>query len=220
MKKTILYLSIILIVLTFSQCQNNTAHIDEQFGQGIILQQDSAVLFFKGLTFFPEEKKIDSTKLKTKLNLYLYKPYTGETELIKKFDQVKNWPGAWETFLDYNGNYIGFSLNNIKNKKLAEEEGIYLYDRNKKETNKIEEVGTKFWMSPDYKLIIYHLFDEESNSYQLYGYDTEEKKRSLFEEAQPKIKNVEWLKKGEAALLMTEKEDSTILVEFKEQKVK
>ena len=220
MKKLSFSFTLIILMFGLNNCQQELAHIDEQFGHGIILEDDSSVLFFKGLTYYPEGDNIDTSKLKTKLKLYLYHPKKGESRLIKEFDIIKNWPQIWESYLDYNDEIIGFSLKNTEKERQQSQEGIYVYHRKTGKTNKIEETGTHFWISPDGKLVIYHIFDEETNSYHLYGYDTENGKRTLFEEAQPKIKNVEWLKRGEAALLMTEKEDSTILVEFKEQQVK
>jgi dipeptidyl aminopeptidase/acylaminoacyl peptidase len=174
-------------------------------------------LFFKGLTFYPEKDKIDTSKLKTKLKLILYSPYKKESTLIKDFELIEDWPKKWETHLDYNKNLIGFSLNNTKNKKSSDPEGIYLYNRKNGKIDKIENNGSNFWISPDGKLVIYHLYDEKTDSYKLYGYDVETKKHNLFEEAQPKIKNVEWLKKGEAALLQTEEKDSTILIDFRKK---
>ncbi len=207
--------SVLLFSFFLFSCEQPPSHIDEQFGNGIILTRDSSVAFFKGMTFFPEGSDKDTSKLKTKLNLYHYKPYKAKAQLIHSFGIIKNWPEEWETYLAQSNDLIGFSLANTKKSRINKEEGIYIYNLTTGKTNKIEETGQTFWISPDGKLIIYHLYDEESESYNLYGYDLEKESRSIYEEGQPKIRNVEWLRDGEAALLLTEEKDSTIVVEFK-----
>ncbi|MFO8236116.1 MAG: hypothetical protein R6U04_12015 [Bacteroidales bacterium] len=201
-------------VLLFS-CQNDTAHVKEQFGEGIIQSEDSVVIFYKSITFIPDKKNIDTSKLKTDVSLFFYQPYAGKVHTIKTFEKINNWPAAWQTHLAYSENLVGFSLKNTRKNKRNENEGIYLYNIGKSKIRKIEDHGEKFWISPDEKLLLYHLINENRKTYRLYGYDTEEDKTSLYNESQPMIKNIEWLENGKAALLITEKKDSAIRIDLK-----
>jgi hypothetical protein len=216
MKKFVSYsVSLFFLCLILIGCQEQAAHVDEQFGEGMIIPKDSSVAFFKGFTFYPDQTKPDTSKLKTRLSLYLYHPSQGKASIIKEFGTIKNWPADWKTHLDQGQDLIAFSIQNKQHKRPGKDEGIYLYHLESQNLKKIEDTGNNFWISPDAKLIIYHKLDKDSEQYNLYGYDTDSGKRNLLDEGQPRIKDVEWLRDGEAALLMTEEKDSTILINLK-----
>lgn len=204
-----------LAISILGGCSKKTSEIKEEFGKGVILQEDSSVVFFKSYTFLPEDNNIDSTELETNLSLFYYNPYSGKVKKIKEFKKIENWSEKWNTHIDYSNNIIGFSIQNTDRKKSTDNEGIYLYDIQKSTTRKIEDQGARFWISPDGSLVLYHLSSPESDLFQFYGYDIDEDKKSLYTENQPVIKNIEWLENGKAALLITEKEDSTIRIDFK-----
>lgn len=209
------WIILLLAIILLAGCSKDTSQIEEKFGKGIILQKDSAVVFFKSYTFLPENNNVDSTNLETDLSIFYYRPYSGKVKKIKEFKKIKNWSDNWLTHIDHNKNSLGFSIENPKKEKATSNEGIYLYNMQTSTITKIEDQGARFWISPDGNLVLYQLSRRGNDIFQLYGYDADEDSKSLYNENQPLIKNIEWLENGKAALLITEKEDSTIRIDIK-----
>jgi|GEM_PF-2615319 len=213
-KRSILLLIFILAILT-TGCYESTPNVEEQYGKATYDPEKKQIAFFKGFEILYNPLFNKNKKQKTaykEVKLYTYNLQTHELEEILNLKTLDNWPSQWKTKLKWEQDYILFNLKKL-NKEENEQgkyEGFYFYDLNKKQLQQINSNAENFWLSPPKDIMLY--VTKKENKYNLFSYNLNKGTKNKLNSNIPNIKELKWLKDGEAALIYESVKDSALKI--------